>query len=89
MQDRDVYLRIWRELAGDKSMVFVAGPRQSGKTTLSKIISSRYANSVYFNWDIREQRLKLLEKENGQLKKIVADLTLDNQILKEVAEGNF
>jgi len=61
MQDRDVYLRIWRELASDKSMVFVAGPRQSGKTTLSKIISSRYANSVYFNWDIPEQRLELLE----------------------------
>jgi putative transposase len=35
------------------------------------------------------RRLKLLEKENGQLKKIVADLTLDNRILKEVAEGNF
>ncbi len=29
-------------------------------------------------------RLKALEKENGQLKKIVADLTLDNSMLKEV-----
>ena len=35
------------------------------------------------------KRLKLLEAENGRLKRAVADLTLDNQILKEVAEGNF
>ena len=35
------------------------------------------------------RRLKDLEKENGRLKKLVADLSLDNQILKEAAEGNF
>jgi putative transposase len=34
------------------------------------------------------QRLKDLEKENGRLKKLVADLSLDNQILKEAASGN-
>jgi transposase-like protein len=35
------------------------------------------------------RRLKELEKENGRLKRLVADLTLDNAILKEVARGNF
>ncbi len=35
------------------------------------------------------KRLKALEKENGRLKKLVADLSLDNQILKEVSSGNF
>jgi transposase-like protein len=35
------------------------------------------------------RRLKELEKENGRLKRLVADLTLDNAILKEVAQGNF
>ena len=35
------------------------------------------------------KRLKELEKENGRLKKLVADLSLDKAILKEVAEGNF
>ncbi len=35
------------------------------------------------------KRLKSLEKENGRLKKLVADLSLDNAILKEAAEGNF
>lgn len=35
------------------------------------------------------KRLKELEKENSQLKRLVADLSLDNQILKEVSRGNF
>jgi putative transposase len=35
------------------------------------------------------KRLKELEKENARLKKLVADLSLDNSILKEVARGNF
>jgi transposase-like protein len=35
------------------------------------------------------KRLKDVEKENARLKKLVADLSLDNAILKEVAEGNF
>jgi putative transposase len=35
------------------------------------------------------RRLKELEKENARLKKLVADLSLDNSILKEVAQGNF
>ena len=30
-----------------------------------------------------------LRKENARLKKLVADLSLDNAILKEAAEGNF
>lgn len=35
------------------------------------------------------KRLKALEQENARLKKVVADLSVDNMILKEVAEGNF
>ena len=35
------------------------------------------------------KRLKSLEKENSRLKKLVADLSVDNQILKEDSSGNF
>jgi len=35
------------------------------------------------------KRLKELEKENVRLKKLVADISLDNAILKEAAGGNF
>lgn len=34
-------------------------------------------------------RLKKLEDENQQLKEVVAELTLDNRMLKYVAEGNW
>ena len=35
------------------------------------------------------KRLKELERENQQLKRIVADQVLENQALKEVARGNW
>ena len=35
------------------------------------------------------RRLKELERENGRLKRAVADLTLDKLIVEEAAEGNF
>lgn len=35
------------------------------------------------------KRLKELEAENARLKRVVADLTLDNVILKEVSTGKF
>ena len=54
------------------------------------------SEQTYFRW--RNQyggmkaddmkRLRDLEKENGRLKKAVADLTLDKQILQEALRGN-
>ena len=35
------------------------------------------------------KQLKELERENARLKRVVADLTLDNAILKEAARPNF
>jgi putative transposase len=35
------------------------------------------------------KRFKELERENTQLKKIVADQALDNAMLRELSRGNF
>ena len=35
------------------------------------------------------KRFKQLEQENNRLRKLVADLSMDNAILKEAARGNF
>ena len=35
------------------------------------------------------KKLKAVEKENTRLKKLVADISLDNASLKEASEGNF
>lgn len=61
MKARNLYTRIWKELSTDKEMVFLAGPRQTGKTTLAKMISADFRNSLYLNWDIPADRTRLLE----------------------------
>lgn len=54
-------MNIWRESSKDKAMVFMAGPRQAGKTTLAGIVADSFVNKLYFNWDIPDHRLRLLE----------------------------
>ncbi len=58
---RETYINIWNELSGEKEMIFLAGPRQAGKTTLAKEIAKKYKNNVYFNWDILSDKKKVVE----------------------------
>jgi transposase-like protein len=47
---------------------------------------------TYYRWRKEYGGLRIeqaMERENARLKKLVADLSLDNAILKEAAEGNF
>ena len=60
MLPRELFVQTWQELAQEKGMIFLSGPRQSGKTTLAKIIASSFKNSLYFNWDIPEHRTRFL-----------------------------
>ena len=64
MKKRNLYQKVWTELAQEKSMVLMAGPRQAGKTTLAQIIADSFTNSLYFNWDIPEHRTRLFEDPN-------------------------
>jgi len=55
------------------------------------------SDATYYNWRRQYGRMKLdqvkqlkaLEKENARLKKLVADLSLDNAVLKEALSGNY
>src|SRR5258708_38656367 len=44
-----------------RKMVFVAGPRQVGKTTLAKSLPG--ATAGYLNWDVAEHRERILRRE--------------------------
>ena len=68
-----------------------------GRTTAEVCKRVGITEQTYYRWR-REygslkmnqaKRLKVLERENTRLKKVVADLTLDNAILKEAANPNF
>jgi putative transposase len=66
--------------------------------TLSVILKKiGVSDATYYRWRKeyggmrvdQARRLKELEQENSRLKKLVADLSLDNAILKEAARGNL
>lgn len=55
------YENIWNTLSGFQQMVFLSGPRQAGKTTFAKAIADRFPNTLYFNYDITDEKRKLIE----------------------------
>jgi predicted AAA+ superfamily ATPase len=61
-----------------KKMVFIGGPRQSGKTTLAQEVASDYKTSEYFNWDYLKDKKNLLEEKWDQS----TDLLLFDEIHK-------
>jgi len=68
-----------------------------GQTVLEIVRHMGITEQTYYRWrkayggmQVNQAlKLKALEKENAQLKKLVADLSLDNAILKEASRGNF
>ena len=69
----------------------------NGKTTPQACKEAEITQQTYYRWRKeygglkldQAKRLKDLEKENNKLKRLVAELSLEKQILKDVAEGNF
>ncbi|HWN41732.1 MAG TPA: ATP-binding protein [Thermoanaerobaculia bacterium] len=61
MRDRPRYLAAQVEQDLQRKMVFVAGPRQVGKTTLARSLPG--AEAGYHNWDIPEHRDRILRRE--------------------------
>jgi putative transposase len=68
-----------------------------GKTVPLACKEAGIAEQTYYRWRKeygglkleQARKLKQLQKENSQLRRAVADLTLEKQILKDIAQGNF
>jgi len=68
-----------------------------GKPTVEAVRTLGVTEQTYYRWRAeygglkldQVKRLKLLEQENGRLRKAVADLTLEKLVLKEAASGNW
>jgi transposase-like protein len=68
-----------------------------GKTVAQACKEAGIVEQTFYRWrkeygglQIEQaKKLKDLPKENVQLRRAVADLTVEKQILKDIAEGNF
>ena len=69
----------------------------AGKDVAAVLQALEISEATYLRWRNQyggmkaeeAKRLKLLEEENKRLKEVVAELTLDNRMLKYVAEKNW
>lgn len=69
----------------------------NGKTTPQACKEAEITQQTYYRWRKefgglkldQAKRMKKLERENAKLKRLVAELSLEKQILKDVASGNF
>ena len=69
----------------------------AGKDTAAVLQFLEVSEATYLRWrnqyggmkSEEAKRLKLLEEENKRLKELVAELTLDNRMLKYVTEKNW
>ena len=75
----------------------ILGEEKQGNKTIRNICRERnITEQTYYRWrnkyegmELKEAlRMKQLEEENRRLKQLVADLTLDNHILKDVISKN-
>ena len=69
----------------------------AGKDQAAVLQALEVSEATYLRWRNQyggmkaeeAKRLKVLEDENKRLKEVVAELTLDNRMLKHIAEGNW
>jgi transposase-like protein len=69
----------------------------NGKTTTQAAREVGITEQTYYRWRKefgglkldQAKRLRELEKENSRLKRLVAELSLEKQVLRDVAQGNF
>lgn len=86
-----------RSKFSESQIVFAIKQVETG-TPLSEVSRKMgISEATYYNWKKKYgglgvselRRLKNLEEENSQLKKLVADLSLDKQILQDVLKKKF
>jgi len=80
----------------EEQIIGILKESEAGANTQELCRKHGVSDASFYKWkakfggmDVSDaRRLKTLESENGRLKRIVADLTLDNQALKELNSKN-
>ena len=81
----------------EAKIVAILKEAEAGMTVAE--ISRKYgvSNGTFYNWKSKYagmsgaelRRMRQLEEENGKLKQMYANLSLENNVLKELIEKNF
>lgn len=80
----------------EEQIIRIIKEHEGGKRAADLIREHNISEQTFYRWkskyggmDVSEaKKLKQLEEENRRLKELVADLTLDNHILKDVISKN-
>lgn len=80
----------------EEQIIRILKEHEAGKKAADIVREHNISEQTFYRWkskyggmDVSEaKRLKQLEEENRRLKEIVADLSLDNRILKDVISKN-
>lgn len=76
----------------ESQIAFILRQAEEGTTVAEVCRKAGISQATYFNWKKKYaglmpsemKRLRQLEEENGRLKRIVADLSLDKEMLQDV-----
>ena len=81
----------------EEQIVTILKQSEAGLKTAEICRQNGISEATFYNWKAKYdgmgvtdvQKLKRLEEENAKLKRVVADLTLDNVVLKDLLSKNF
>jgi len=72
-------------LSNERKMVFIAGPRQVGKTTLARfLLEEARCPQAYFNWDVESHRKRVLREPENFWRDAVARVKKPRIALDEI-----
>jgi putative transposase len=81
----------------EEQIIKILKEHEHGKKAAEIVRENNISEQTFYRWkskyggmEISEaKRLKQLEEENRRLKEMVAELSLDNRILKDINSKNF
>jgi putative transposase len=81
----------------EEQIIAILREQEAGATTADVCRKHGVSTATFYKWKARyggmdvsqARKLKVLEDENGRLKRLLADAMLDNAVLKEVTSKNW
>jgi putative transposase len=81
----------------EEQIITILGEQEAGAKTADVCRKHGISDATFYKWKAKfgglgvsdARRLKVLEGENGKLKKLLAEAMLDNSMLKDIASKKW